>query len=345
MSEQPTPATKQPPQDPKENTPPLQPSPPSSDGPVVAKREVAQKTLEALRSAIQSISRSGIDTARIKTQLQGLQDQLTESTDDSDIDELTAKAAGLLAEITKHRPKPPSRSNTFVIKDPKPEASPEPASAGGKHIPSSVKFCFRLFDCRGDSRSNPLPVTGASGDHQGIEKRRTDMIDFLNTVSQGGYMPVQKLTTKKATSRSPQVVTLIIDDSGSMSAATAEGPKNEQATSATKQLVMTMQSWNQGSSGSRYILNIAKFGSSTIPIAEAAKPEAVSLNNLVFAADSGGTEMPEALNWASQALQKALAECKKIPGYAEEASPNPLVLFFSDGENTGGRCWTGRQNA
>jgi uncharacterized protein YegL len=149
-------------------------------------------------------------------------------------------------------------------------------------------------------------------------------------------MPVQKLTNKKATARSPQVVTLIVDDSGSMSATTAEGPKNEQATSATKQLVMTMQSWNQGSTGSRYILNIAKFGSSTIPIAEASKPEAVSLNNLVFAADSGGTEMPEALAWASQALQKALSECRKIPGYAEEGSPNPLVLFFSDGENTGG---------
>lgn len=129
-------------------------------------------------------------------------------------------------------------------------------------------------------------------------------------------MPVQKLTNKKATSRSPQVVTLIVDDSGSMSGATPAGPKNEQATSAAKQLVMTMQSWNQGSAGSRYILNIAKFGSSTIPIAEAAKPEAVSLNNLVFAADSGGTEMPEALSWASQALQKALAECKRVSNSA-----------------------------
>ena len=152
-------------------------------------------------------------------------------------------------------------------------------------------------------------------------------------------MPVQKLTNKRATSLTPQVVTMIVDDSGSMSSSTTAGPKNEQATSATKQLVMTMQSWNQGrtqATGSRYILNIAKFGSSTTSIAEAAKPEGVSLHDLVFAADSGGTEMPEALTWASQAVQKALAECRKIPGYTEEASPNPLVLFFSDGENTGG---------
>jgi hypothetical protein len=149
-------------------------------------------------------------------------------------------------------------------------------------------------------------------------------------------MPVQKLTNNSATSLTPQVVTLIVDDSGSMTGATAAGPKNEQATAAMRQLVMTMQSWNQGATGSRYILNIAKFGTGITPIAEAAKPESISLNSLVFGGDSGGTEMPGALAWAAQALKKALSECKKIAGYTEEASPSPLVLFFSDGENTGG---------
>jgi hypothetical protein len=41
---------------------------------------------------------------------------------------------------------------------------------------------------------------------------------------------------------------------------------------------MTMQSWNQVATGSRYFLNIGKFGTAATPIAEAAKPEEVSLN-------------------------------------------------------------------
>jgi len=151
---------------------------------------------------------------------------------------------------------------------------------------------------------------------------------------------IAKLSLKKATARTPQIVTFIIDDSGSMSMSTPNGPKNEQATAATQQLIMTMQSWNQGSTGSRYILNIAKFGTTTVPIVEAAKPEDVSLNDLVFSADSGTTEMPEALTWAMHALKKSLDGCKQVPGYAEEASPNPLVIFFSDGGNTGGEVGT-----
>lgn len=74
-------------------------------------------------------------------------------------------------------------------------------------------------------------------------------------------MPVQKLTSKRATSLISQIVTLIVDDSGS----TPAGPKNEQATSAMRQLLMTMQSWNQGTTGSRYFLNIAKFGTAVTP--------------------------------------------------------------------------------
>ena len=144
-------------------------------------------------------------------------------------------------------------------------------------------------------------------------------------------MAFQKLTTKKATALSPQIVTMIVDDSGSMS-----GAKADEVTKAMQDLVTTMQASNQGSTGYRFLLNIAKFGSSTIPLAEAARPETVAMDQLVFTGDSGGTEMPEALTWASEALKKALAECKNIANYAEEGSPNPLVVFFSDGANTGG---------
>jgi uncharacterized protein YegL len=144
-------------------------------------------------------------------------------------------------------------------------------------------------------------------------------------------MAFQKLTTKKATSLTPQVVTLIVDDSGSMS-----GTKAHDATEAMKNLVITMQSGNQGSAGYRFLLNIAKFGSSVTPLAEASRPESISLGTLSFTGDSGSTEMPDALSWGAGAVQKALQECRQILGYAEEACPNPLVVFFSDGANTGG---------
>jgi uncharacterized protein YegL len=143
-------------------------------------------------------------------------------------------------------------------------------------------------------------------------------------------MAFQKLTTKKATALTPQVVTLIVDDSGSMS-----GQKAQDATVAMKNLVITMQSGNQGSTGYRFLLNIAKFGSATTSLAEAARPESISLGSLSFTGDSGGTDMPPALAWAVNAVQKGLAECRNIPGYSEEGSPNPLVVFFSDGGNTG----------
>lgn len=89
---------------------PPQPAPlasPSVDE-VTAKREVARRSVEALHSAIQFASRSGIDAASIKAQEEKLQAQLTEAKDDSAIDEITTKA-GLLAEITKDWPKPQTR--------------------------------------------------------------------------------------------------------------------------------------------------------------------------------------------------------------------------------------------
>lgn len=90
-------------------------------------------------------------------------------------------------------------------------------------------------------------------------------------------MPFQKLTTKKATSLTPQVVTLIVDDSASMS-----GTKADQVTKAIQDVVITIQASNLGSKGYRFLLNIAKCGSTVIPLAEAARPESVSLIQLIF---------------------------------------------------------------
>jgi uncharacterized protein YegL len=144
-------------------------------------------------------------------------------------------------------------------------------------------------------------------------------------------MAFKRLTTKKATSLTPQVVTLVVDDSGSMG-----GSKAADATKGVQEIIITIQAGNQGASNSRFFVNIAKFGSTTIPLVEAGRPESVSLTQLTFTGDSGGTEMAGALNWAVHSTQKALGECRKISKYIEESSPNPLVLFFSDGANTGG---------
>ncbi|SRR6266481_4760165 len=143
-------------------------------------------------------------------------------------------------------------------------------------------------------------------------------------------MAFAKLTTKKATALTPQVVTIIVDDSGSM-----EGQKAQDATKGVQDVVITIQAGNQGSSGSRFLVSIAKFGNATIPLVEVVRPESISLNQLSFSGDSGGTEMADALDWAVRAVQKGMTECRRVPGFVEEGAPTPLVLFFSDGANTG----------
>jgi uncharacterized protein YegL len=135
---------------------------------------------------------------------------------------------------------------------------------------------------------------------------------------------------KTATASTTQVVTFIVDDSGSM-----KGMKAAQVTEQMKNAVTTMQSNNQGSSGSRFLLNICKFGDSPAGLAEAARPGNVNVDNLTFQGESGRTDMPRALQWARQAVEKALSECRANPTYNESETPNPLCVFLSDGENTG----------
>jgi uncharacterized protein YegL len=136
--------------------------------------------------------------------------------------------------------------------------------------------------------------------------------------------------TKKASGEKPQVVTLIVDDSGSM-----EGSKAEQATAATQDMVLQMQSFDQGTATFRFLLNIAKFGSNTHPLALAQKPGEIDVGTLNFNGGSGETNMSTALEWAAQALRQALDRCRSLHYFKEDESPNPLCVFFSDGENTG----------
>jgi uncharacterized protein YegL len=144
------------------------------------------------------------------------------------------------------------------------------------------------------------------------------------------------LTSKKATSRTPQVVTLVVDDSDSMQGLADGGKSKAQvATESIQDMVITTQANTQGSKGFRFLLNIAKFGDGAIPIAEAKVPGDVDLDKLVFRGDSGWTNMASALDWAVSAVEKALEVCRAQPSYDESACPPPLVVFLSDGENTG----------
>lgn len=137
-------------------------------------------------------------------------------------------------------------------------------------------------------------------------------------------------SAKIATANTTQVVTFIVDDSGSM-----QGMKAAQVTEQMKNAVTTMQSTNQGSSGSRFLLNVCKFGDAPTGIAEAARPGDVDVDSLRFEGRSGRTDMPLALRWGREALEKALAACRANPTYNESETPNPLCIFLSDGENTG----------
>ena len=135
---------------------------------------------------------------------------------------------------------------------------------------------------------------------------------------------------KKATAKTPQVAVIVIDDSGSM-----QGNPARQASDGAQQLVMEMQANNLGSGGSRFVLSLGKFGDAVTPLCVAAKPDAVDMTTVDFAGDSGTTEMATALTWAADAIEQSLAVCRRIPGYVESDSPSPVVVFFSDGANTG----------
>jgi hypothetical protein len=140
-----------------------------------------------------------------------------------------------------------------------------------------------------------------------------------------------KKSEKQANARHPQVVTLIIDDSGSM----AEEGKCQQVTEAVQDMVITMQSLNMGTHGYRFLLNICKFGDFVTDLAVAKSPPEVDVDALKFEGGSGGTEMLLALQWADSAVKKALERCRAIPNYQEDKAPNPVCIFLSDGESTG----------
>jgi uncharacterized protein YegL len=134
---------------------------------------------------------------------------------------------------------------------------------------------------------------------------------------------------KTSTSAHPQTVVIVIDNSGSMK----EKGKCKQVTDAIQDLVMTVQSLNQGASYARVMLSMCSVGDNVRELAVAAQPNDIDLNALTFEGDQGGTELHLALKWAKDALEKSLDHCRKfIPHYAEHKSPDPLLVVLTDGE-------------
>jgi uncharacterized protein YegL len=144
------------------------------------------------------------------------------------------------------------------------------------------------------------------------------------------------LTNKKATANTPQVVTLLVDDSNSMQEL-ADGGKSKAdiASASIEDMIMSAQSQNQGSRGFRFLFNISKFGDDVTPLVEARSPDDVDLETLKFFGKSGWTNMADALEWGVKATEKAIAKCRKLPVFDEPNTPPPVVLFLSDGNNTG----------
>src|SRR5262245_19514198 len=98
------------------------------------------------------------------------------------------------------------------------------------------------------------------------------------------------LTDPKATTRTPQIVTLVIDDSNSMREPAGSGKNKAQvATESIQDIIITAQCNTQGSRAFRYLLNIAKFGDSVTPMAEASAPMDVNLDLVTFEGNSGWT--------------------------------------------------------
>jgi hypothetical protein len=122
---------------------------------------------------------------------------------------------------------------------------------------------------------------------------------------------------KLATSKTPQVVTLIVDDSTSMREV-ADGGKSKStvATESIQDMVMTTQSGSLGATEYRFLMNIAKFGDAVTVIAEAKPPEEINLNKVAF--------------------KGSLKKCRStVKDYNESETPPPLVIFLSDGGNKG----------
>jgi uncharacterized protein YegL len=141
----------------------------------------------------------------------------------------------------------------------------------------------------------------------------------------------------KATAYTPQILIFVLDDSGSMADPCRDGSSKAQvASEAMEQVILDLQGANLSTTISRFYISIARFGDDVTSIAEIQNPAHIALQQIPFHGNSGTTDMFKALNWATDMLNSSLEYVRtSIPGFREAETPAPLIVFLSDGENTG----------
>jgi len=126
----------------------------------------------------------------------------------------------------------------------------------------------------------------------------------------------------RVTSKNPLQVVLIADDSGSMT-----GQPAQEVTEGIRDFMAKLQSFGKGEKN-YFKLLLVKFGDSPKVEHEFTPALEVNANEIEVTGDSGSTNMDEALELVAQTMEANKPE--------SEMDPAPLVIFWSDGQNTGG---------
>jgi uncharacterized protein YegL len=130
-------------------------------------------------------------------------------------------------------------------------------------------------------------------------------------------MPAPRVTRKH-----PLQVVLAADDSGSMA-----GKPAQDVTEGIRDLVAQLQGFGRGEK-SYFRLLFVKFGDQPTVIHDFADILTVRPDQLQLAGGSGSTNMDRALELVANKLDANRQQ--------SEEAPAPLVIFWSDGQNTGG---------
>jgi Mg-chelatase subunit ChlD len=151
------------------------------------------------------------------------------------------------------------------------------------------------------------------------------------------------VSPRRPNARKPQVLVFVVDDSNSM-AEPANGSdgksKAEVVSRSIEGLLRHVEMDNSQTTGYRFLVSVVSFGDEATVLCENVRPpdfRKLDLfgDKLKFRGKSGGTEMWQALNVTRTVLVRGIEEIQTIPGFDEASAPYPLVMFFSDGQNTG----------
>jgi uncharacterized protein YegL len=126
----------------------------------------------------------------------------------------------------------------------------------------------------------------------------------------------------RVTSKNPLQVVLIADDSGSMS-----GEPAQKVTEGLQDFIAKLQSFGRGEK-SYFRIFFVTFGDQPKVVHEFADVFKVTADSFQVTGNSGSTNMDVALEWVATKMEQHRPQ--------SELDPAPLVIFWSDGQNTGG---------